>query len=159
MVLKLAGAGLILVGIVFAVRGIGQTEAKAQAFKMNIVGQSWLVLVGLGVGCLAFQYWREVDGGTDKAPPTEESVVTISEESFEESEPDEPYTFGDDAGLDALWVNCQNGLMQACDDLYQDSPVGSEYEYFGSTCGELFVDNPPEFCTEAPLSSVIETTP
>ena len=44
-------------------------------------------------------------------------------------------TFGDDPELDALWTACEAGDGQACDDLYWQSPAGSEYETFGDTCG------------------------
>ena len=37
--------------------------------------------------------------------------------------------------LDQLWAECEAGIYAACDQLYSDSPVGSDYEYFGSTCG------------------------
>jgi hypothetical protein len=43
----------------------------------------------------------------------------------------EPFTYGDDAVLDALWDACDGGDTQACDDLYWDSPIGSEYEAHG----------------------------
>jgi len=47
-------------------------------------------------------------------------------------------TRGDDAALDALWDSCAGGSGQACDDLYFDSPFGSDYERFGDTCGDRF---------------------
>jgi hypothetical protein len=37
--------------------------------------------------------------------------------------------------VDALREDCGSGVMQACDDLYYDSPVGSDDEEFGRTCG------------------------
>jgi hypothetical protein len=40
-----------------------------------------------------------------------------------------------DADLDSLRASCAEGDMEACDDLYFDSPVGSDEEEFGSTCG------------------------
>ncbi|MEV7971689.1 DUF4190 domain-containing protein [Cellulomonas sp. NPDC089187] len=43
--------------------------------------------------------------------------------------------YGDDPELDALWGACDAGDGDACNDLYFDSPVGSEYEEFGDTCG------------------------
>ena len=49
-------------------------------------------------------------------------------------EDDEPYTYGDDAGLDDLWDACAEGDPLACDDLYRQAPVDSEYEEFGGTC-------------------------
>ena len=49
-------------------------------------------------------------------------------------------TRGDDAVLDALWDRCAGGDGEACDDLYFESPFGSEYERFGDTCGDRFTD-------------------
>ncbi|MEE6271867.1 hypothetical protein V2J56_00725 [Georgenia sp. MJ206] len=46
-----------------------------------------------------------------------------------------PQGYGDDAELDRLWDACEQGDGVACDDLYRDSPLGSEYEEFGDTCG------------------------
>lgn len=48
----------------------------------------------------------------------------------------EPFTYGDDLRLDALWSMCALGAGRACDVLWADAPVGSEYERFGVTCGE-----------------------
>lgn len=53
-------------------------------------------------------------------------------------------TYGDDGDLDKLWDGCEAGEMQACDDLYMQSPFGSEYEAFGDTCGER--NEPSGFC-------------
>jgi hypothetical protein len=47
----------------------------------------------------------------------------------------DPTASGDNAGCDALHHACAAGDMLACDDLYWSSPVGSEYESFGATCG------------------------
>jgi len=44
-------------------------------------------------------------------------------------------SYGDDPELDALWDACEAGSGTACDDLYWDSPGGSAYEEFGTTCG------------------------
>jgi hypothetical protein len=44
-------------------------------------------------------------------------------------------SYGDDPAFDALWDACEAGSGSACDDLYMDSPAGSEYEDFGLTCG------------------------
>ncbi len=49
---------------------------------------------------------------------------------------DQPYAFGDDPELDVLWTQCELGDGQACDDLWEQAPVGSEYESFGVTCGQ-----------------------
>jgi hypothetical protein len=46
-----------------------------------------------------------------------------------------PQGYGDDAELDALYDACADGDGQACDDLFFQSPLGSDYEEFGNTCG------------------------
>ncbi|NQV07147.1 hypothetical protein HQ535_11385 [bacterium] len=48
---------------------------------------------------------------------------------------DGPYTYGDDGDLDGMWDACEAGSGEACDDLFFQSPLGSEYEAFGNTCG------------------------
>ena len=47
-----------------------------------------------------------------------------------------PTKFGDDAHLDQLYVVCGNGSGSACDQLFDEAPVGSEYEEYGLTCGD-----------------------
>lgn len=48
-----------------------------------------------------------------------------------------PQPPGEDKALDALWVSCAAGEASACDEMYQISEVGSEYEDFGATCAGL----------------------
>lgn len=48
---------------------------------------------------------------------------------------DEPDAYGDDPELDALYDDCEDGDMAACDTLFFDSPIGSEYEAFAESCG------------------------
>jgi len=45
-------------------------------------------------------------------------------------------SYGSDPELDELYDQCEGGDFEACDDLFFDSPTGSEYEDFGDTCGE-----------------------
>lgn len=42
---------------------------------------------------------------------------------------------GTDAALDALWIACDGGSANACDELFWTSPGDSEYEDFGLSCG------------------------
>ena len=53
--------------------------------------------------------------------------------AFDPGQPGQLY--GDNATLDRLWDNCDNGDMGACDDLYDQAQQGSDYESFGYTCG------------------------
>jgi len=48
---------------------------------------------------------------------------------------DLPLRHGQDAALDQLWTSCGAGYGQACDDLFDRSPVGSQYEAFALSCG------------------------
>ncbi|MEM8706494.1 MAG: hypothetical protein AAGE98_08555 [Actinomycetota bacterium] len=47
----------------------------------------------------------------------------------------EAMSYGEDAELDALWDACGGGDLAACDELYIFSPIGSDYEAFGNSCG------------------------
>lgn len=58
----------------------------------------------------------------------------------------EGHRYGDDPELDALWDGCAEGYLEACDDLYRYSPIGSEYEAFGDTCGER--NEPSTWCVD-----------
>lgn len=49
---------------------------------------------------------------------------------------DGPFTLGDDPQLDRLWQECADGSGAACDELFAESPIGSDYEQFGVTCGD-----------------------
>jgi len=42
---------------------------------------------------------------------------------------------GDDAGLDPYAERCHDGELNACDELYSLADPGSDYEYYGLTCG------------------------
>lgn len=50
---------------------------------------------------------------------------------------DEPFGYGEDPELDALWDACSVGDAIACDDLFFQTPIGSAYEAFGRVCGDL----------------------
>lgn len=60
--------------------------------------------------------------GTPTAvPPTEPAPQPASE----------PYAYGDDPTLDALYDRCSRDDIDACDELYWTSPLGSRYEKYG----------------------------
>lgn len=56
--------------------------------------------------------------------------------------------YGDDPELDRMFDACERGDGKACDELYWNSPVGSQYEAFGNRCGNRFEIGPPS-CEEA----------
>ena len=47
-----------------------------------------------------------------------------------------PQTFGDSDPLDQLWRDCEAEDFVGCDILNLASPVGTDYEAFGQTCGQ-----------------------
>jgi hypothetical protein len=53
-----------------------------------------------------------------------------------------PKRRGDDPALDALWDSCAAGFGQACDDLFDQAVMASEYEDFGATCGRRTREDP-----------------
>ena len=55
-------------------------------------------------------------------------------------------TYGSDPELDALYDACADGDFEACDELYNESPSGSEYEEFGDTCGDR--NEPSGYCVD-----------
>ena len=72
-------------------------------------------------------------------------------------------SYGDDPELDALWDACEAGDDVACDDLYWESPLGSEYESFaqenGGGSGGLFGSDPSEFrsdCASGDVSACVD---
>jgi hypothetical protein len=55
-------------------------------------------------------------------------------------------TYGSDPELDALYDACEDGDYAACDELYNSSPSGSEYEEFADTCGDR--NEPAGYCVD-----------
>ena len=62
--------------------------------------------------------------------------------------PSEANAYGDDATLDALWDACTAENWQACDDLYMQSGVGTEYEAYGDTCGNKYTAGTGDYCVD-----------
>jgi hypothetical protein len=59
-----------------------------------------------------------------------------------------PEGLGDDPALDEYARNCHDGEMQACDDLYLESPPLSAYEEYGDTCAGRQPQGTDAFCTD-----------
>ena len=47
---------------------------------------------------------------------------------------EQPTGLGDDLTLDQLAQSCFDGDMEACDDLFDSAPIGSNYRVYGDTC-------------------------
>ena len=63
----------------------------------------------------------------------------------------EPEGLGDDAELDEYAEECHDGDMDACDELYRESPLGSAYELYGGTCAgrQSNADASSVYCVDA----------
>lgn len=86
----------------------------------------------------SYGYWCEASAGeTD----TQEAGTQEAENPEDVYDPIDPY-------LDPLYDACTNGDMAACDDLYRESPVDSEYEWWGGTCGGLYEDPEAQWCSQ-----------
>ncbi len=71
----------------------------------------------------------------------------IQEPGEGDEETDETTGDGEDTGeFDALISECEGGDMAACDELYAVTPVGSEAEEIGATCGGRSDDPIPGQC-------------
>jgi hypothetical protein len=55
---------------------------------------------------------------------------------------------GDNPGLDGYALRCHDGLLSACDDLYDLSPPMSDYEQYAMTCGGRVKPFDVEYCTD-----------
>lgn len=106
-----------------ASRGVEGGEGLATAgIVTSIVG---LVFMGLGIlAILAITFL-----GTASTTRFEQVGNSVGGSGFGAD------SYGDDPYLDDLYDGCRAGNMVDCDDLYWDSPVGSDYEQFGRTCG------------------------
>jgi len=93
-----------------------------------------------GVLCAtAFPAWEQLlDVTTANALPATAELAA----------PTDPAGLGDDPVADALAAACFGGVLSSCDDLYWRSPVDSDYETYGSTCGGRLTEGVAGLCTE-----------
>jgi hypothetical protein len=61
----------------------------------------------------------------------------------------EPEGLGDDPLMDQYAQSCYDGDMAACDTLFKDSELGSDYEAYGDTCAGRQPLSTDVFCTRA----------
>ncbi len=80
----------------------------------------------------AYEEFGDTCGGLQPA-----GSEALCDDTFAGSSFAAPGTFGSDPVLDALYLDCSNGDLAACDDLYFESPPDSAYEAFADTCAGL----------------------
>jgi hypothetical protein len=89
-------------------------------------------LLDLAPSGSGYEQYGMTCGGRVKA--FEVSTCTDLQPAGPTSPPSAP-PVGDDPGLDGYAQRCHDGLLSACDDLYQLSPPMSDYERYGMSCG------------------------
>lgn len=87
--------------------------------------------IGRGMG----EEFSQSVGGAGVPPEGMWSSEYATSGPIEEHPPIDPGPLGHDPVLDAYADNCFAGEMQACDDLFFESPPMSGYEEYGVTCG------------------------
>ena len=70
----------------------------------------------------------------------------------------QPTGLGDDEAMNLYAIACFIGTMQACDNLYNQSPLGSAYETYGDTCAGRRPAGTLPFCTEVFTDTVAQQT-
>jgi hypothetical protein len=147
--LIILGFGLVIVGLVFALRGLGKEKAEADATKgFAVSGPAWLILVAIGAATIVFGSWHYDQSNDSKVPATTTTITTTTSSSIPDTTvpdttvpdttlPAIPFTYGDNPLMDELWNRCVSGEanLLGCDLLYQNSAAGTDYEYFAATCG------------------------
>jgi hypothetical protein len=71
---------------------------------------------------------------------------------------EQPSGLGTDARMNLLAVACFNGAMQACDDLFDESPAGSAYETFADTCAGRQLAATGRYCADVFSDTVSQDT-
>ena len=95
--------------------------------KIKYVAIAIAVLFVIGV------VFGDDDATTDAAPDAPVATPAPAPAPAPEPEPEPagpPMDLGDDPYLDGLWAACAMDDYDACDDLFWESPLGSEYEAF-----------------------------
>lgn len=123
-------AAVVLVVLLVALTVLGHLAAsRGQGATFVAIA---LVLPYLVIGTVAY---AAADRATSELESIFEEDDAFDEESseedfFEDEELPEDVggTYGSDPVLDALHDDCVDGDAEACEELYLESPVGSEYE-------------------------------
>lgn len=113
---------------------------------MKLVKNIVIGFIGLVVFAALLGMCLPDDTGNQSEPTVEESEPEPEPEP--ESAP-ELGTYGSDEYFDGLYDDCEAGNVDACDELFWDSPLDSEYEAYAlERLGELEPEPEPESNTE-----------
>ncbi|MDT0278395.1 hypothetical protein [Blastococcus goldschmidtiae] len=115
--------------------GQGSTSTAGKGSKAAVVVAIVGALAIVGLAVALFVGLGSDDGGESGIPAATS----------------EPEGLGDDPELDDYAEECHGGDMEACDDLYRESPEYSAYELYGGTCAgrQSNSDAQEVYCVEA----------
>jgi len=106
-----------------------------------------VVLAAVGVALFLFLDRGDVHpAGVSPAPTT--ASRTASDAGALPDPTGTPEGLGNDSHLDGLATACYIGDMQACDDLFDESEAGSDYETYGDSCAGRQPPGTLAYCTE-----------
>jgi hypothetical protein len=70
----------------------------------------------------------------------------------------QPTGLGNDEAMNLYAIACFIGTMQACDNLYNQSPLGSAYETYGDTCAGRRPAGTLPYCADVFTDTVVQQT-
>lgn len=147
---RAATASVALLALVGAITGCGAEPAVPTADEVMARTHQQLLADGVDeetAQCVLDLARRRLRTGPLPDLAREELVdgCRAARDGLAAAQPDEPNddlaftgpnARGDDPTLDRLWDGCADGDGGACDQLFEDAPLGSDYERFGLTCGD-----------------------
>lgn len=106
------------------------------------------------------EFARTCGDRTDEVDPGHCADYSVAEDGTLQpgpdatTETDQPMAYGEDESLDAMYDACAAGDSAQCDQLFLRSPLGSDYESFGRTCGGR--TDGVGYCVDAEAAAVPE---
>jgi len=132
--------------------GQGAAPRKSSRVAILLAALAALVVAGLAVALFVGLGSDDDNAGSDRGDRggSGGSEGSSSDSSIPEAT-SEPDGLGDDPELDEYAEECYDGDMEACDDLYKESPRSSAYELYGGTCAgrQPNADSSEVYCVDA----------
>lgn len=135
---------LVVLGVVVVALFVNAVRQEMPAVPAGVGGPDLERLYELcadGDGAACDELYYSSDAGSeyeefgDTCGGRTEGGTSCTEELPGGLDPGDADGYGSDPALDGLWDACESGDDEACSELYYESDLFSDYEYFGSTCG------------------------
>jgi hypothetical protein len=121
-----------------AMAGVGLLAACGDGVQARDASDLTIPVPDLTVPTIAPSATTTTSAADDATTTTEADTTDTTDATAaggDVPDPQAPGDLGDDEALDALADDCFDGDFSACDQLFFDSPVGSDYEAYGDSCG------------------------